>query len=218
MLMTHLFTNKQQDQISRVWRSCLLRTGLVVKHRSWDEPHLCLGKHVSVGIFWPLVKFIVGKTPIYGLAPIEHATSLKTAPLVFLKDWTVYPTQTVSPLRLFIESKHRVPDSWPKAFWFSIDRPCDLLAHAAKRAFFDLGADMVDRILKHELGVTGSYESDAEQLFAAIKHTLKCTDGEAATILEARVSSEYTQEEEDMLRSAMSENVLEDRPRFCSTL
>ena len=65
--------------------------------------------------------------------------------------------------------------------------PISLLVHDARNAFFDMKAEIVDKLAKKELEIVFEAGMDfPNRLLANIKRILHCTDGEDLKILEQR--------------------------------
>ena len=208
--MEYLHVQKQEALLPRAWRSMFLRPGLVIKHESWSEPHLCLGAQNTIALFWPLIRFPNGKQITFGLRPIDDASELKFATLLDFKDWEVWPAKCVSPLHLYIKAGRKMLPSLKNAFLLQDGKPRSILVHAAQHAFWGASAQMLKRIMQHEQGQAVKIDSYAELLFTTIQSVLKCKDSEVATIMEACFVSTVSTEEEELMATAVDENVLEE--------
>ena len=123
-------------------------------------------------------------------------------PVLDFSDIQVLDTRPVSPAHMFcLARKLHLPLPSTSRMQTST-RPGPLLAAAARAAFWNLSAEVTDRVLKEEFGKDLSGFPFPERLLVLVQEVLKCAKLEAAGILEQRSFRRNVVEGADVLLSS----------------
>ena len=118
--------------------------------------------------------------------PLQCAAQLWWAPVLSFAEWTALACEPCSPLRLFVEHGHVMPDEWPAVFALQTAlAPIPLLTLAAQCGFWHMRGAIIDKLCNDEFGIRRMPGSPgAARLVQAVVAVLGCTDERAADILE----------------------------------
>ena len=122
---------------------------------------------------------------------IKSFAELVFAPVLGFSEWVVLETATVSPAHLFVVHGSKMPVSFPKSSILHVGRrPRPLLEIAAEEAFWTLGTELIDKMLKEEFAINmGATASFAARLLKLITIILNCSELEASKILVKRCTT-----------------------------
>jgi hypothetical protein len=125
---------------------------------------------------------------LWGLAEVSSAMQLRWAAVNNLDDWGILPVEAISPARLWHSQGSKLPAALPGTLLRQAEkRPISILEYGARRGFFRMRAEIIDKLARDELGMAfDAGTSWPRRLLAVVKQVLGCTDEEALKAVEAR--------------------------------
>lgn len=195
-LLHFLHTRGLMARAALSWRSKIMQPGMLVYNRALkkDKVFMSFGAYSCCACLWPAKRVVTEKpnsVATYVLEAIETVDELLWAPVLEFKDWTVLECPPVSPMHFFLKNGRKPITTWPQSFRVQVeDRPQPLLRVAAKRAFWRLPAEFIDRLIADEYALELPPKTTfPRRLLAVIEAVLECTPLEATNILEQRCTA-----------------------------
>lgn len=186
-MTTSMHLDNTVDMASKSWQTCFLHLGLCVidKHGQW---FMVVANTQTTAVLWPLRRFKVGTAVCIALCPWS-VEGLKWLPCLSLAEWSVVPTQVVSPMYMIYLHKHREPEHWQECIASVAGKQETLVAFAAKQGFWSLPLPPLKKL--HQTAYADAFEWDAtsvgHNLLRLIKAVLKCSESDAAAYLSHRL-------------------------------
>ena len=183
--------------------SGLLEEGLVVRRRDGADWWLCAAQLKVGALLWPLAAAGGFLQPRSVASPAE----LQFASVTNLEQWEALPSRPVSPLHCKLLAGPAAVCLQP------LGSPVGLLAAAARAAFWQLGKGWLAQLARH-LALETPGQSLCGLLLALVQHSLGCSEGEAAGLLEQRLLQRCAQEAcMDLLQAEEAQECLESGDR-----
>ena len=98
------------DGLAEMWRTQILRPGLLVRHRRGDW-FFCFGRVLSAAVLWPAVSEKIRFVTLFGLDLREslRLSDIRLLPVCDFEEWQCQPVRPVSPLHVSLLLKGRAP-------------------------------------------------------------------------------------------------------------
>ena len=207
-LLMHCHSNDKMAEAPSSWKSAWLQKGILVIRVVDNSVFWSLGSVGPVAVLWPAVEEPVGKQLVYAFAdPGQHGVFMM--PCLSFDDFKVIPTEWQSPLELFLAMEKRMPDEWPNGMGVRTGNPLGLVEFSARKAFWQIELPLLEKFAREELDIR-LWGTSAEKLFMLIQSILKCSDEEAADILEQRCGTFIDDPgHADLLQSAEAEDCMD---------
>ena len=205
-----LFKHGKMEQGPRVWKSCLVNPGdLLRKKGPSEQPRFSLGSLAGIAYFWPARSMKIGKTTFWELAEGGAGQAVEAEPILSLDDWEVLACDVASPAAMFVLNGHRPLDSLPSLPLAEKDEPPkSLLKHVAANAFQGLTKSVLLRLDREELQCLTTQRALGDILLAMVMAALGISEQSAAVILRRRCLFVDTAERTLAMKSEEAQAIL----------
>jgi hypothetical protein len=208
-LTVYLHEHALMEEGCRAWRSKVMVPGLVVYSKTLYPGRVVssLGAYSTCCCLWPAQRVAVGShcnAGMFRAIELNSMADLVWAPVLDFKQWQVLGTTAISPIHMYLLNAKTMPRPALDTMRLQADRrPKPLLEVAAAKAFWRLNADLIDKLLAEEVGVTVEKGTRfPERVLLLVQKVLGCSREEGAEILEARsVSAVVADGAEELLAS-----------------
>lgn len=181
----------QLELLGQCWRSQFMYVGCLFWRKSnpkETELWWSLGSHSHSCLLWPAHVVQVEKVRRWCLRDISCVSELRWVTVTSFADWQVLPTEPITLAKLWESLGRRIPPLEVGMVRVQSERrPMPMLAFGAKQCFFDLKADLIDKLGRQEFGLSFSAgEAFPHRLLRVLFAVLGCSKAGALDILEMR--------------------------------
>jgi hypothetical protein len=200
----------------KIWRSVLLRQGLVFRRKGEDGWYISLGAFgLHSCVAWPAVHTEVASNRSWGFKKIASAFDLKVVCVFDCDEYEVVPTVWASPANFTAVLGGAVHLNNVRYYpLLQTAKALPLLEYAARQGFWDLKDEIVRKVASELCGKPPDRgASRIEVVVSCVKHVLKVKDAEVGDILEPWVGLGLSAEDEALLASEGAKLLICDSDR-----